>query len=121
MVALGSPAGSTSIRGPKQAPLPAQRHPTTLKRLPKVVHVPVAKYPPKAKQQSIEGSVLLQVTVNANGRVGQVKVVRGVHPLLDKAAVRALHRARFKPALDKASKPVRYTIRYRYAFRLENS
>lgn len=45
-------------------------------------------YPEIAKENGIQGRVTLQFTVNTDGSVGGVKVLRGVDPSLDKEAVR---------------------------------
>ncbi len=42
-------------------------------------------YPPLAQKMRVEGSVKLEVAVDADGRVGDVRVVSG-HPLLKTAA-----------------------------------
>lgn len=47
-------------------------------------------YPEKAVKDSIQGRVILQFTVDKSGKVGDVKVVRGVHPVLDKEAIRVV-------------------------------
>ena len=47
-------------------------------------------YPVQAKKDSIQGRVILQFIVAENGKVEDVKVVRGVHPELDKEAVRVV-------------------------------
>ncbi len=45
-------------------------------------------YPEQAKKDTIQGKVYVTFVVDAAGKVGDVKVVRGVHPLLDQEAVR---------------------------------
>jgi TonB family protein len=47
-------------------------------------------YPPEAKQKGLQGRVTLQFTVEKDGSVTGVKVLRGVHPLLDDEAVRVI-------------------------------
>ncbi len=47
-------------------------------------------YPEIAKENGVQGRVTLQFTVEADGRVTNVKVVRGVEPSLDKEAVRVV-------------------------------
>ena len=47
-------------------------------------------YPEIAKENGIQGRVMLQFTVGADGQVSQVKVLRGVDPTLDKEAVRVV-------------------------------
>ncbi len=48
------------------------------------------QYPEIAKENGIQGRVLLQFVVGADGKVSNVKVVRGVDPALDKEAVRVV-------------------------------
>lgn len=47
-------------------------------------------YPEIAKENGVQGRVMLQFTVNADGTVSNVKVLRGVDPSLDKEAVRVV-------------------------------
>jgi len=47
-------------------------------------------YPEIAKENGVQGRVMLQFTVNADGSVSNVKVLRGVDPALDKEAVRVV-------------------------------
>ena len=45
-------------------------------------------YPPEAARDSIQGRVIVQLLIERNGAVNEVKVVRPVHELLDNEAVR---------------------------------
>ena len=45
-------------------------------------------YPPEAAKDSIQGRVIVQLLIERNGAVSEVKVVRPVHELLDNEAVR---------------------------------
>ena len=47
-------------------------------------------YPEIAKENGVQGRVMLQFTVNADGSVSNVKVLRGVDPALDKEAMRVV-------------------------------
>ena len=47
-------------------------------------------YPEKAKDLSIQGRITLQFTVSKTGKVQDVKVLRGIHPLLDNEALRVV-------------------------------
>ncbi len=47
-------------------------------------------YPEIAKENGVSGRVMVQFTVNPNGTVSDVKVLRGVDPSLDKEAVRVI-------------------------------
>ena len=70
--------------------------------------VPVTKvnpvYPGWARDAQIQGKVVLHVLVGKDGRVKNVKVIRGVTGL-DEAAVTAIKKWVFKPALSN-NKPV---------------
>ena len=47
-------------------------------------------YPDVAKENGVQGRVMLQFTVGTDGSVSGVKVLRGVDPSLDKEAVRVV-------------------------------
>ena len=49
-------------------------------------------YPERAKENNIQGRVFLQFAVTARGTVGEVRVLRGVDPLLDEAAADAVRK-----------------------------
>ena len=48
------------------------------------------KYPKEAVRDGIQGRVLVNFTIDAKGKVKDVKVVRSVDPLLDAEAVRVV-------------------------------
>ncbi len=77
---------------------------------------PEAAYPIFAREARIQGDVLLRVLVDKDGRVKNVKVVRGVKGL-DDAAVDAVKNWVFKPALSN-NKPVAVWIEIPIQFRL---
>ena len=59
------------------------------------------RYPRIAKKSGWEGTVLVRVTVEANGRASKVIVSRGSgRKVLDDAAVKAVRRWAFRPARD---------------------
>ena len=47
-------------------------------------------YPEIAKENGVQGKVMLQFIVEADGRVTNIKVLRGVDPSIDKEAVRVV-------------------------------
>ena len=47
-------------------------------------------YPVMAQEEGAQGRVVVQFVVEKDGRIGQVKVVRGRHPELDKEAMRVV-------------------------------
>ena len=69
-------------------------------------------YPEIAKENGVQGRVTLQFTVEKDGSVTKVKVLRGVDPSLDKEAVRVVSMSpKWKPGKqrDRAG-PVTYTF-----------
>lgn len=48
------------------------------------------KYPQEAAKDSLQGKVYVNFVVSKTGCVGSVKLVRGIHPLLDTEAVRVV-------------------------------
>ena len=50
----------------------------------------VTSYPSLAKELNLQGRVTMQFTVMKDGSVGNIKVVRGVDPLLDQEALRVV-------------------------------
>ncbi len=48
------------------------------------------KYPAEAKAKGIQGKVILRFIITSEGKVENISVVRGVDPLLDSEAVRAM-------------------------------
>jgi TonB family protein len=52
---------------------------------------------PSGPGNEIRGNVFLQLVVLADGTVGDIKVVSGLHPDLDKSSVAAMRRFQFNP------------------------
>jgi protein TonB len=78
-------------------------------------------YPEQARQQGVEGTVVLQLTVGADGSPGHVRVSRSSgHAALDEAAIAHVRRARFSPAL-KDGKAVPMPMTFRVKFHLVNA
>jgi len=48
------------------------------------------KFPPAAKANGISGKVYVNFTVGKNGKIRDIKILRGVHDLLDKEAIRVI-------------------------------
>jgi protein TonB len=67
-------------------------------------------YPPVAQRARVEGVVILEAVIDAQGRVEAVRVLRSI-ALLDQAAVDAVKQWRFTPALLNAEPvPVVMTV-----------
>ncbi len=74
-------------------------------------------YPARAIAQGIEGTLELAFTVEADGRVTDLEVVRPLHPLCDSAAVAGVRAVRFVPAKQEGT-PVPIRLRLPVRFRL---
>jgi protein TonB len=107
----GSPAPAPAIL-PEPAP-GLMESPSVLTRVDPV-------YSDAAKRAGIEGTVELEVSIDATGKVTDVEVARGLPFGLSESAVEAVRRWTWKPART-ASGPVasRKTVRVRFALHLD--
>jgi protein TonB len=63
--------------------------------------MPEPDYPPLSRERGEQGVVMLQLAVDASGRLGEVNVLRSSgFARLDKAARAAVQRWRFQPAIE---------------------
>jgi TonB family protein len=81
-----------------------QARPKVVETAPKVVPAeilskPTPAYTEEARRLKVEGEVLLEVVLEASGRLKVVRVVRGLGHGLDESAIRAAEQINFKPAL----------------------
>jgi TonB family protein len=74
-------------------------------------------YPRAALKRRVEGTVLLEVLIDADGRVARARILRSV-PGLDEAAIACAMTWRFKPAL-KNGKPVPTLAHAPVVFRID--
>ena len=75
-------------------------------------------YPEVAKENGVQGRVMLQFTVGTDGSVSGVKVLRGVDPSLDKEAVRVVSMSpKWKPGKQRDRK-VKVTYTFPVIFQL---
>ena len=75
-------------------------------------------YPEIAKENGVQGRVTLQFTVNADGTVSNVKVLRGVDSSLDKEAVRVVSSSpKWKPGTQR-DRAVKVTYTFPVIFQL---
>lgn len=106
--------GSGAVRVPPRAEKPAEPVPVVPPQLKRFVP---ATYPPEAEKQGLEGNVVLQLDIDASGKVTGATVVNPVGHGFDESAVDAARQFEFAPAL-RAGKPVPSRILYRYNFTL---
>jgi TonB family protein len=81
---MGTAAVTGGIRGPNGAPR-------------KIRHV-AAIYPEAARQANVSGNVILELKIDVNGTVTDVRVLRSI-PLLDAVAIEAAKQWQYEPML----------------------
>jgi periplasmic protein TonB len=79
---------------------------------------PPPQYPGDMKRSSIEGQVVVELVINAEGRVVSAKVISSTNPGFDDAAIAGVMRWTFKPPTvggravsAKARAPIPFTLR----------
>jgi protein TonB len=75
------------------------------------------KYPEKAVAQNIEGEVIIEFTVDENGNVIQIKIIKDIGGCCGMAASCAIKRMKFRPAIQNGF-PVACTMRISVRFEL---
>ena len=96
---------------PRLQPVPAYRLTTAPSFKKKVEPV----YPDEARRAGIEGTVQLEIWLDARGRVRKIRVLRSPGHGLDQAAVKAAARALFRPGrINGKPVPVKITIPYHF-------
>jgi protein TonB len=77
------------------------------------------KYPPLAKESGIQGRVFINFVVEPDGKISQVKVLRGIGGGCDEEAVRVVQgMPKWKPGLQRG-KPVRVSYNLPVKFTLQ--
>ena len=75
-------------------------------------------YPPVAQENGISGRVILEFSIGKDGKVSEVKLLRGVDPLLDNEALRVIRMSPdWTPGMQRG-KPVKVKYQFPFAFRL---
>lgn len=75
-------------------------------------------YPEIAKENGVQGKVTVQFTIETDGTVSNVKVLRGVDPSLDKEAVRVVSQSPKWTPGKLRDKPVKVTYTFPVIFQL---
>jgi len=115
--ATGLPGGLLGGTGtvPPPPPPPAPVRVGGNVKQPKIVHIEQPNYPPEARRARVEGVVILEATVTAEGTVDKVKVISGP-PMLTGAAVEALTHWKYEPTyLNGQAVPVILTARISFS------
>lgn len=66
---------------------------------PRAVEKAAPTYPEEARKIRLQGVVIVQVVIEKDGSVSRTRILKGLHPTLDEAAVEAIRQWRFEPAL----------------------
>lgn len=85
---------------------------------PTILYQEKAQYTKEARDNKVEGTVLLSVVFGADARLRGIKVVRALPDGLTENAIEAAEKIRFKPA-EKDGKPVSVRGILEYSFRLD--
>lgn len=103
-----APATATAVTSHTTAPQPEAPTPATAasNRVapksrftpPQVLHVYLPEYTPKAREQGIEGELIVRALLQRDGKIKDVKVEKGLGYGLDERAVAAVKRLGFLPA-----------------------
>lgn len=109
---------------PPHAPTPNANCPTGLCQVggrvsaPIPLYTPEAEYSKYARKKKLTGVCLIGLVVDANGTSQNVHVVKSLEPSLDKNAIEAVKKYRFKPAMKNGKVPVPVAINIEVYFRL---
>jgi periplasmic protein TonB len=77
------------------------------------------RYPAEACEEGIYGKVVIQFSVNEQGKVCDIKIVKSAHPLLDNEVIRVISKSpKWKPA-KKNQKPVKQKFLYPAVFSIQ--
>lgn len=112
-VELGGGGDGPPLGGGSAAPLAV-----VADREPRIREEVRLDYPADAREAEVDGEVELLVTIDVNGRVVAVKVLRGVGYGLDEAAVQAIRQSRWEPGV-RTGAPATLSVRYVYRFVLQ--
>jgi periplasmic protein TonB len=115
---LGGSSGSILGGATTAPPVPPPSEPVRVGgnvKAPKPIHIEEPIYPAAAKRAGVEGIVVVEATVTAEGAVDKVKVISGP-PLLVEAAAEAVSHWRYEPTyLNGQAIPVILTARITFS------
>ena len=87
---------------------------------PVITTKPKPSYTKEARRNGVQGYVILKVVLTTTGKIGRIRVVRGLPGGLTENAIKAACKIEFKPAM-KNGQPVAQWLTVEYAFRLADS
>lgn len=84
---------------------------------PQILYQEKAKYTEGARQNRVQGTVVVSVVFTADGRVSAARVVRGLPDGLNDEAIKAAQKIKFRPAM-KNGQPVSVRMAIEFTFNL---
>lgn len=119
------PRGEEVAKEVAEPPLVPQDLPDTARfipiyrvdKKPQLVRKAVLSYPAKARELNIQGTVILEVNIDEQGKVGDIRIVKGAGFGLDEEAVRWMRASSFSPAYVQ-DKPVAVRMNFPVTFTL---
>jgi TonB family protein len=84
---------------------------------PQILYQEKAKYTESARQNRVQGTVVVSVVFTADGRVSGARVVRGLPDGLNDEAIKAAQKIKFRPAM-KNGQPVSVRMAIEFTFNL---
>lgn len=76
------------------------------------------RYPEKSKRKIIEGEVIIQFTIDVDGFISRIEVIKSINKELNSEAIRVLKfMERWEPAYQRG-KPVKFTFTQSIVFKL---
>jgi protein TonB len=99
---VGGVVGGLPEAPPPPPPPPAHKAPVRIGgqiKPPQLLKRVEPEYPPLAVAAQVHGVVILEATVNEEGTVMDVRILRSVHPLLDREADRVVRQWRYSPVV----------------------
>lgn len=96
-----------------------------VEQMPQMIGGPMAfyealRYPEMARRAGIEGRVVIQFVVDADGSVSNPRVMRGIGGGTDEAAIEAIMQMKFTPGMQRGQ-PVKVRMTQPVVFRLQES
>jgi TonB family protein len=85
---------------------------------PRCVYCPQPEYSQKARKANISGTVLIDLTVTADGQIAKAVVLKGPSDDLSEQALEAVRKWKMKPASGPDGKPVACRVQVQVTFHL---
>jgi TonB family protein len=96
--------------------------PMTASLRPTITYKEKAQYTQEAKDNNVEGTVVLNAVFGVDGQIGEIEVIRGLPYGLTESAIEAAKKIRFNPALkDGQPAPVRGNLEFSFNLRSDQT